>query len=143
MKAKISHGAQRQAGSVLIEGLFAILIFSMGILAIVGLQVAAVKQSTEGKYRTDASLLANELIAQMWVSDHRTAAILQSQFNTGNGAYTNWLADVTKVLPGAAANPPTVEVDANSVVTINMYWKASNEAPDDPVHKHTIMAQIR
>ena len=70
---------------ILIESLLAILIFSLGILALVGLQAAAVKQSADAKYRTEAALLANEIIGQMWVSD-RTTAVLQGNFNSPGGA---------------------------------------------------------
>ena len=54
---------------MLLEAFIAILIFSMGILAIVGMQASAVKTSADAKYRSEASLLANELIGQMWVSN--------------------------------------------------------------------------
>lgn len=54
--------ARQQSGVILLEALLAILIFSLGILALVGLQAAAVKQSADAKYRTEAALLANEVI---------------------------------------------------------------------------------
>ena len=99
--------ARQQSGMILIEALLAILIFSLGILALVGLQATAVKQSADAKYRTEAALLANEIIGQMWVSD-RTTAALQANFNSPGGAdYNNWLARVGGVLPGVAANSPT------------------------------------
>ena len=72
------RGLRHQAGSMLLEAFIAILIFSMGILAIVGMQASAVKSSADAKYRSEASLLANELIGQMWVSDRTRAA---SQFS--------------------------------------------------------------
>ena len=71
-----------QSGVILIEALVAILIFSVGILALVGLQATAIKQSTDARYRTEAAALANELIAEMWVSD-RTTATLITNFATG------------------------------------------------------------
>ena len=51
---------------MLIEALLAILIFSIGILAVVGMQSVAIKSVTDSKYRSEAAFLANELIAQMW-----------------------------------------------------------------------------
>lgn len=51
----------------MLEGLIAILIFSMAILAVVGLQATAIAKGTESQYRADAAFLANQLIAQMWV----------------------------------------------------------------------------
>lgn len=147
----------KQKGSMLLEALIAILIFSMGILAIVGLQAASVQASTDARYRTEASLLANQLIGQMWVSD-RTPATLQTAFSSPSGAnYTAWRGSVSApaagsvlaMLPGAAANPPTVTVTPvagsstiSSVVTITIFWKAPSEAEDDPPHQFTTIAQI-
>jgi len=53
----------RERGVMLIEALIAILIFSIGILAVVGMQGVAIKNVTESKYRSEAAFLANELIS--------------------------------------------------------------------------------
>ena len=132
----------RQGGFSLIEGLVAILIFSLGILALISMQATSIQQSSGAKYRTEASLLANQLIGQMWVTD-RTAATLQTNFNTGGAQYAAWLADVQATLPTAAASAPTVAVDAAGVATINLFWKAPNEQASAPAHRFTTVAQIR
>lgn len=143
--------AGREEGSVLLEGLFAILIFSMGVLAIVGLQLASMKQSTAGKYRTEASLLANDLISQMWVSD-RNSASLQTSFATGGARYTSWLAQVQQTLPTLERYPPTVVVEEvagapaatpSSRVTVTVYWKAPADSSGTTVNKYTVIAQIK
>lgn len=141
-----------QQGSMLLEALIAILIFSMGILALVGLQTAAVKASSDAKYRTEASQLANQLLGQMWVSD-RTAATLQTNFQGGGGTdgttYTTWLADVQNTLPGVTANPPVVIVTLNvgpttttSQVVITIFWKAPSEPAANAPHQYTTVAEI-
>lgn len=56
-----------QAGSILLEGLIAILIFSAGILALVGLQATSMKNTTQAKVRIDASLLASQRLGQIWI----------------------------------------------------------------------------
>ena len=132
----------RQGGFSLIEGLVAILIFSFGILALVSMQASSIQQSSGARYRSEASLLANDLIGQMWVSD-RTPATLQTNFNTGGAAYAAWLADVEATLPTAAASAPTVTVSAEGVATINLFWKAPNEEPAAAAHRYTTVAQIR
>ncbi len=133
----------RQKGLMLIEALVAILIFSMGVIAMMGLQAASVKLSSDAKYRSDANLLANELIGQMWASD-RTPATLITNFQGGAGAngaiYNNWVADVAAALPGVngvAANQPIVTVtqvpptppatSTSDQVTITIFWKSPNE----------------
>lgn len=136
---------KQQTGSFLLEALIGILIFSMGILSIVGLQAASIKASGDAKYRSDASLLTNQLIGQMWVSN-RTAATLKTDFQTGGAAYTAWANDVEDGLPGVEANPPTVAVDlvagpndTSSVVTITVFWKTPSEST---VHQYSVVTQI-
>ena len=142
MKIHDRPSRRRQGGFSVIEGLVSILIFSLGILALVGLQANAVKMSSGAKYRSDASLLASALIGQMWVTD-RTATTLQNNFNTGAPAYTTWLADVQSALPTTAASAPTVAVSASGVVTVNIYWKAPSESASAPAHQYTTIAQVR
>lgn len=132
---------------MLLEALIAILIFSMGILAIVGLQATSIKLSSDAKYRSEASLLANQLIGQMWVSD-RTATALATNFsNSPAGAkYTTWLTQVQATLPGVSgSNLPTVTV-ASAVgategqVTVTLFWQAPSESSR---HNYTAIAQIQ
>ncbi len=137
-----------QRGAILLEAMISILIFSLGILAVVGLQAGAIKLSSDAKYRSDASLLANQIIGQMWVSD-RTQATLQTDFQTGGASYNLWVVDVAKALPGVsgiALNQPTIAVAPNagttipsSTVTVTVYW----QGPKDPArHQAIVIAQI-
>jgi type IV pilus assembly protein PilV len=140
---------RNQAGSMLLEAFIAILIFSMGILAIVGMQASAVKTSADAKYRSEASLLANELIGQMWVSNRTT---LQANFQSGGAtpnAYTTWYAGFNdanagpNVLPGSSLYPPTVTVDpVTGLVTVQIFWLAPNESTAAAPHNYTVVAQI-
>ena len=135
----------RQCGSMLLEALIGILIFSMGVLAVVGMQASAVKASRDAKYRSDASMVANQLIGEMWVNN-RTQATLQANFQGGGGTdgplYTAWLTDVQAALPGAAANPPVVTVSQASLVTITVFWIAPGEPVGTTPHNFTVVAQI-
>lgn len=148
----LRHDRQIQRGSILLEALFGILIFSMGILALVGLQASSIKQVSSGKYRTDASLLANQLVGQMWISD-RSFTALNASFSSPSGArFLSWKADVAAALPGVANNPPTVTIvdvagssaaTAHRQATVTVRWKAATEAAADPVHSFTLVAQIQ
>lgn len=128
---------------MLLEALIAILIFSIGILSIVGMQASAVKASSEAKFRSDASLLGNELIGQMWVSDPAT---LQTDFSDPSGAkYAIWLANVQTALPGitGSSNLPTVNVAADGTTTISIFWKLPSEPSSAPAHNYVLVAQIQ
>lgn len=128
----------RQTGIALLEGLIAVLIFSLGILAIVGMQAVAVKQSTDARYRTEAALLAEQLIGMMWV-DNRTT--LNTKYGTGGAGYNAWLADVSAALPKVAANPPQVNVSSGEV-TITIYWQPPGDPSPAAWHHYTTTAQI-
>jgi type IV pilus assembly protein PilV len=52
---------------MLLEGLISLLIFSLGVLAIIGLQASTMKATTQAKTRIDASLIANQRVASIWV----------------------------------------------------------------------------
>lgn len=145
----------KQAGVMLLEALIAILIFMIGILAIVGLQAAAIKNAGDAKYRSEASLLANQLIGQMLVSDRSSLATLQNNFQSPSGAaYVAWLAQVQSAstgLPGASATPPTVTIvqaaststsSPSNQATVTIFWKAPNEPSSAPNHQYVAIAQI-
>ncbi|MBI4809047.1 MAG: type IV pilus modification protein PilV [Nitrosomonadales bacterium] len=68
MKQQAHFGKPGQQGVVIIEVLIAILIFSIGVLGIVGMQASMIKNTTESKYRNDASNIAQQQIGELWVS---------------------------------------------------------------------------
>lgn len=137
---------------MLLEVLVSVLIFAIGVLSIVGLQVSAIKQSSAAKYRTDASLLANDLIGKMWVTD-RLFATIDTNFKTGGTAYNAWLPGVQSVLPGSDTHAPTVVTESvaagvtggapSTKVTLTLQWKAPNEPSTDPVHQLVVVTQIK
>lgn len=67
-----------QQGVVLVEAMIAILIFSMGVLAIVGLQAAMVKNTSESKFRADASYIAQQRIGAMWADPSNLVNYLEN-----------------------------------------------------------------
>ena len=64
-RQKRSVAMRLQQGSVLIESMVALVIFSMGVLALVGLQSAMIKNSSDNRYRAEAQLIAQTHIANM------------------------------------------------------------------------------
>lgn len=55
-----------QKGAVLLEALVAIVVFSMGVLAIAGLQAVMVTNTTEASMRAEATYIAQRTIGSMW-----------------------------------------------------------------------------
>ncbi len=75
----------QQSGVMLLEALIAILIFSFGVLGIIGLQTTAQSVTRDGSYRADAALLANELVGRMFAFPDRSGASLQANFQGSAG----------------------------------------------------------
>jgi type IV pilus assembly protein PilV len=153
---------------MLIEALVGILIFAIGILALIAMQATAIRAAQDSRYRTEAVNYANDMLGQILVGvDRRTPA----QFNatltsfvhqpsgsdcefsgaaSANATVTNWAAAVTGTatgdrlpLPGAGTGMLQILVDtgvgANNQVTITVCWKA----PDDAVaRKHVLISYI-
>lgn len=115
-----------ESGIALIEALIAILLFSLGILALVGLQASMTKNVTQSKLRGEASYLANQLIGQMWVDQANLSsyAIASNACTTGgNAKCTSWLGSVQNTLPSGGA-----EVTINAgVVSVTVNWRLPNE----------------
>ena len=110
MTMHFSSRRHRQSGAMLLEALIAILMFSLGVLGIVGLQAVSIKLAGDAKYRSDAALLAEEMLGQMWASD-RVPANMSAIFGTGADACSAQLAGVA----AAAAACTACGVDFTSV----------------------------
>jgi type IV pilus assembly protein PilV len=111
---------QSQAGVMLIEALVAILIFSVGVIAVMGMQAVSIEQVSSAKYRTDASYLANQITAQMW-TDMPNLATYATAGSAGRAA---WDTTVAKTLPSGTATITVV----GSLVTVTVNWQVPNES---------------
>jgi type IV pilus assembly protein PilV len=142
----------RERGVMLIEALIAILIFSIGILAVVGMQGIAIKNVTTAKYRSEAAFLADALLAQMWADNGNIAAYNYSGTGGAPLRLTDWIAEVNKRLPNAATVPPIVTVPApltpaptalGATVEITVRWLEPEEASLGlPPHAHKVIAAV-
>lgn len=133
----------KQRGMALLESLLGILLFSVGILAVVGLQAVAVKSVAESQYRMEAGFLANEVVGEMW-ANRGDLALYEYAGGSPGAVLAPWVTKVTGKLPGATENPPTIVVDG-TVVTISVFWQhpeEANQSPAPPPHSHTVVAVI-
>ena len=153
-RAMIAALDRKQAGVMLLEVLIAILIFSIGILAVVGMQAAAINNVNDSKYRSEAAFLTNRLLSQMWTD----AGNIGTYAYPGSGANVNaWITDgtvgVNKLLPNAsdACCTPTVTITppggtpSGATVTITVRWLMPEEfglTPKPAAHNYTVVATI-
>ena len=144
-----------QSGVMLLEALIGILIFSIGILAVVGLQAASIRNQADAKYRGDASYFANQIIGQIWVDRTNlatyahnptpvvTAAAPPSCNPTGalsaNANVTAWTTKVANGLPGATATKQQIIIGAGNQVTVVLCWKSPQ---DTSYHKYMATTYI-
>jgi type IV pilus assembly protein PilV len=122
--AKFSRkGKLAQQGVVLLEALVAVLIFSMGVLALVGLQAAMVKNTSDAKYRADASFIAQQRIGLIWADPANAITYLETD------------TDISSLLPGGTR---TVSQPAPDQYLVTVKWTQ----PGQPQHTYTTIATI-
>jgi type IV pilus assembly protein PilV len=118
------QGKRDQQGVVLLESLIAILIFSMGILALVGLQAAMITNTSDARYRAEANYIAQQRLGDLWADPNNLGPYLES--NT----------DISALLPNGTR---TVTQPQTGRVMVVVTW----QLPGKPeAHNVTINASI-
>ena len=126
-------------GFTLVEVMVALLVFSLGVLGLVGLQGGAVRFSSDARQRADATFLADQLMARALIADPTTLASFAHKpadaacVPTGNVSthptVTAWLDEVSALLPKADAAKQQVIVDApNSKIIVRLCWQNGSDA---------------
>jgi type IV pilus assembly protein PilV len=159
---------KNQSGMMLLEALIGILIFSIGILALVAMQARSVSTLADAQYRVEAVNLANRLLSQIWVNaDRSNDAALQASLvafqhqaggapcdfdgdATANPIATAWLNMIQQPLLPGANDPKYQQIRVDSVVagaavnrvTITLCWVAPNEPAGSAPHRHTVVAYV-
>lgn len=77
-KQRTSPLKSAQHGVVLVEAMIAILIFSIGVLGIVGMQANMIRNTSDAKYRVDASDIAQRRIGQIWADPSNAATYIEA-----------------------------------------------------------------
>ena len=115
MKRLPKRPAQR--GFALLEALVAVLLFSLGLLGLIGLQTRAITTSIDANDRNRAAMLANEIASTMWLKRSTTA------IDTSAGSA--WQLRVSDPTKDGLANGvlAITAVTANSA-DIKITWKA-------------------
>jgi len=124
---------------MLIEVLVSVLLFSVGVLALVGLQVNMTKTQTTTKTRTDASYLASEVVGLVWAGGLVKVNIHRTHACPGYARCSVWSAKVAKALPGGQAAITVVnDSGGGRDVTILISWTL----PDGGTHQYTTTTSI-
>ncbi len=118
-----------ERGSSLLEGLLAIFLFSVGLLSILMLLTATHIETSNARYRIEASLLINELVSNMWIGDHSLAGLRSRYKDTTSADYKSWFETVSHRLPGVSVttNTPQITIDDARNVTVNLQWQVPGD----------------
>ncbi len=112
---------------MLIEALIAVLIFSIGILALVGIQAVMISNTSDSRYRAEANFIAQKRIAELWADPANIVNFVDSG------------TDVSDVLPGGART--TVQISPGEFM-VTVSWQPPGDVDDPVVHQHVAVARI-
>lgn len=131
-------------GFVLLEALVAIFLFVLGVLGIVGLQAGMTTLQTETRLRSEAALLAQELVGLMWADmPNRGGYALDSAAGRRctAPACVHWLGKVQAGLPQGHARVIVDELASGEVgadVQIVIEWRM----PGGETHRYQTQTTI-
>jgi type IV pilus assembly protein PilV len=132
-KAMNNHNVNysSQSGVVLLESLIAILIFSIGILALVGIQAVMTSNTSDAKYRSEANYLAQKRIAEIWAdptNPDMTEGDPEDPDKPGK--------DISNILPSGKRFTVQTSAGEYSVVVT---WQPPGA---DEIHRHVAIARV-
>lgn len=108
---------KNQSGMMLLEALIGILIFTIGILALIAMQARAVSTLADAQYRVEAIALSNRLLSQIWINANRSD-LVSLQNSVMAFAHQPTGAPGSCDATGAASAQP-IAVEWNKLVTGN------------------------
>ena len=151
-----------QQGLILVEALMAILIFSLGVLGLVGVISVAASTQSDAHFRAEANKLATRIVNEIWVNVDRsnpttlTTSLAGFAHRSGveacdplaagvasiNPLVTNWVAVVgaggQTGLPNAVGMQQIV-VGADNQVSVTVCWKTPS---DVATRRHLVTTYI-
>lgn len=124
-------------GIALLEALIGVLIFSFGVLGLVGLQVSMSRAQGSAKYRADAAYLGSQVFGLIWADRPNLAQYDTAGNCAGHAPCADWLAKVAASLP--EGNARIAATPATGVVTLTITWSTSAEG----TRSHVLSTSIR
>lgn len=128
MNNKYSNLRKNNSGAVLLEVLISILLFAFGVLGLVGMQTVATQNSVNSQDRAVASILANDMVSQMWAK--KTSTIASAAIS---GDITAWKLKVQNSILSNATGDVT---EVAGLATVTVTWKAPTKLSTDNVNKY-------
>jgi len=131
-----------QRGFALLEVLISVLLFSIGIVAIVGVVATSTRAATDARYRAEAVNLADSLVADIW---NTAPAQLDAQFGSGGTKLAAWRTKTATLMPPTSGTSlqldiaqPGLSLQSRSIV-VTVSWQLPGATE---VHSYVTTAQI-
>jgi type IV pilus assembly protein PilV len=121
-----------QQGVVLIEAMLAIVIFSIGVLAVVGLQAAMIKNADESKFRAEASYIAQKRIGEIWAAGTSNTVVLDTFLETDT--------NISALLPGGKRTVALTTPGDYQQFQVTVKWTRPGAGATE--HNYTTTASI-
>jgi type IV pilus assembly protein PilV len=136
-----AHFIRYQRGSSLLEGLLAIVLFSIGLLSLLMLLSATLIESSNARHRIEASLLISDLVSHMWIGDHSLNGLKTRFADTTSKDYQSWFTSVSRRLPGVSAktNAPLITIDDTRNVTVTIRWQVPGDSTSHQMIVQTLI----
>jgi type IV pilus assembly protein PilV len=117
--------AHADDGMALIECLAALLIFSIGLLGLLGLEARVMNISVDSEDRNRAAMFASEVASQMW---------LNGKWNPATADYNNLIAKVNDTTQGGLPNGAVAvaQVGTSNAADITITWQETSDAAGNP-----------
>lgn len=128
---------RHQRGSVLLEALIGFLIFAVGVLGLVGLQVSMTRAQTSTKVRADAAQLANEILGIMWADRASNHGLYTGASCASHSPCKEWQLKVSRTLPGGLAVVNFQPANLNEV-QVTLTWSL----PEEGLHKFEMVGVV-
>ncbi len=133
-----------QQGVMLLEALIGILIFSIGILALIGMQATAMRTTMIEEIFMIVQPASRAIIGRMWV-DRANLASYATPAACPAAPSCAWIDRVSALLPNATGgNAPEIVVTTDPVlltneITVTLRWQPPG---DTTVSNHVAVTQI-
>jgi type IV pilus assembly protein PilV len=126
-----------QAGMTLIEVLVAILIFSFGLVGLIGLQARALQFSTSAEDTSRAALLANEIASSIATTTVSGAAVSVSA-----SAVEAWQVRAADMRNGGLPNGAAAIAASGNSASITITWTPPSAASGAPNATNQYVTQV-
>ena len=127
------HSRRRQAGTSLIEGLVAMVIFAFATLGVLALQSSMMRHNMNAQVRAQASFLAEQLLGLATADPGNVGCYTVGNLGGCGSAeaglmVSDWESSVQQWLPGAASLAPQATYDAGTGrFQLTLRWQRDTE----------------